>query len=153
MNTNKIFADFQFLDNKVIDFHIKNNLLNTKNDIVKVDYDMDYEIVSCNELEDNYLGSINLIVNLIGKIEDEKMFEIYLTMNGKFTGSKNNLSIDKFEEMLKVNGTATLSQISRAYITSVTSLSGIISINLPMVNIHAMKKYKEEISDEKNNNI
>ena len=38
--------------------------------------------------------------------------------------------------MLEVNGTATLSQISRAYIISVTSLSGMHTINLPMVNIY-----------------
>ena len=49
--------------------------------------------------------------------------------------------------MLGVNGTATLSQISRAYIISVTSLSGMPPINLPMVNIYAMKKYKDNSKD------
>lgn len=148
MNTEKIIADFQFLDNKVIQFNMKNNLLNTKNKKIKIDYDMDYEIISCNELEDKYLGVINFSVELNGKIEDEEIFEIDLIMSGKFVGYKN-LSIDRFEDMLKVNGTATLSQISRAYLISISSLSGMVPINLPMVNVHAMKKYKDEMLDKK----
>ncbi|WP_077368807.1 protein-export chaperone SecB [Anaerosalibacter sp. Marseille-P3206] len=149
MKTNKIMADFQFLNNKVIEFSIQNSLSNTKDKVIKVDYDMDYEIVSCNELEDGYLGIVDFIVNLTGKIEESESFKIHLKMRGNFIGSKSKLSIDKFKEMLEVNGTATLSQISRAYITSVTSLSGMPPINLPMVNIYAMMKYKNNSSDNK----
>lgn len=143
MKIDKIKADFQFLNNKVVEFTIQNILLNTIDKVIKVDYDMDYEIVSCNELEDGYLGVLDFIVNLTGKTEDSELFRMHLKMRGSFIGYNNNLSIDKFKEMLEVNGTATLSQISRAYITSVTALSGIHSINLPMVNIYAMKKSKD----------
>ena len=143
MKTDKIVADFQFINNKVIEFSIKNSLLNTKGKKIKVDYDMDYEIVSCNEVVDGYLGVVDFIVNSIGKIEENETFNIHLKMRGNFIASNSNLALDKFSEMLEVNGSATLSQISRAYITSVTSLSGIPPINLPMVNIYTMKKYKD----------
>lgn len=146
MNTDKIMADFQFLNNKVIEFTIENSLLNIKDKVIKVDFDMDYDIVSCNEVEDGYLGVVDFIVNSIGKIEESESFKIHLKMRGNFIGFKRNLNMDKFKEMLEVNGAATLSQISRAYITSTTSLSGMPSINLPMVNIYAMKKYKDNIS-------
>lgn len=145
MKTDKIMADFQFLNNKVIEFSIENNLLNIKDKVIKVDFDMDYDIVSCNEVEDGYLGVVDFIVNSIGKIEESESFKIHLKMRGNFIGFKRNLNMDKFKEMLEVNGAATLSQISRAYITSTTSLSGMPSINLPMVNIYAMKKYKDNI--------
>lgn len=146
MKTDKIMADFQFLNNKVIEFSIENNLLNIKDKVIKVNFDMDYDIVSCNEVEDGYLGVVDFIVNSIGKIEESESFKIHLKMRGNFIGFKRNLNMDKFKEMLEVNGAATLSQISRAYITSTTSLSGMPSINLPMVNIYAMKKYKDNIS-------
>lgn len=146
MKTDKIMADFQFLNNKVIEFSIENSLLNIKDKVIKVDFDMDYDIVSCNEVEDGYLGVVDFIVNSIGKIEESESFKIHLKMRGNFIGFKRNLNMDKFKEMLEVNGAATLSQISRAYITSTTSLSGMPSINLPMVNIYAMKKYKDNIS-------
>lgn len=149
MDTNKIFADFQFLDSEVINFSINNKRINIRDKTVKIDYDIDYKVISCNEIKDGYLGVIDFIVNLVGTVEDEKSFEINLTMRGQFTGSTDDITIDRFSEMLKLNGTATLSQIARAYINSVTSLSGMIPINLPMVNIHAMKKYKEEISNNK----
>lgn len=145
MNTDKIMADFQFLNNKVIEFTIENSLLNIKDKVIKVNFDMDYDIVSCNEVEDGYLGVVDFIVNSIGKIEESESFKIHLKMRGNFIGFKRNLNMDKFKEMLEVNGAATLSQISRAYITSTTSLSGMPSINLPMVNIYAMKKYKDNI--------
>ena len=145
MKTDKIMADFQFLNSKVIEFTIENRLLNIKDKVIKVDFDMDYDIVSCNEVEDGYLGVVDFIVNSIGKIEESESFKIHLKMRGNFIGLKRNLNMDKFKEMLEVNGTATLSQISRAYITSTTSLSGMPSINLPMVNIYAMKKYKDNI--------
>lgn len=149
MKTDKIMADFQFLNNKVIEFHIQNNLLNTEDKTIKIDCDMDYEIVSCNEFEDRYLGIVDFIVDLSGKIRDSEAFKIRLIMRGNFVGSKIKLSINSFEGMLEVNGTATLSQISRAYLTSVTSLSGMFPINVPMVNIYAMKKYKEKSLDNK----
>jgi len=147
MKINKIMADIQFLDNKVIEFTIENKLLNTKKKVINVNYDMDYEIVNCVEAEDGYFGIVDFTVNLTGKIDENEAFKIHLKTRGSFIGSKENLSIDKFKEMLEVNGTATLSQISRAYITSVTSLSGMHPINLPMINIYAMKKYKENSKD------
>lgn len=149
MDTNRVLADFQFLDNKVVKFHIENNSPNTRNKTVKINYDMDYEIISCEELEDTHLGIVDLIVDLEGQIHENEIFKIHLRMKGKFAGSKNKLTLSKFREMLEINGTATLSQIARAYLISVSTLSGMVSINLPMVNIYAMKKYKEELKDEK----
>lgn len=143
MEIKKIMADFQFLNNKVVEFSMQNSLLNAKKKSIKIDFDMDYEVISCNEVDEGFYGIIDFIVNLTGSIEESETFKIHLKMRGNFIGSKNNLSVDKFREMLEVNGTATLSQISRAYLTSVTSLSGIPPINLPMINIYAMKKYKE----------
>lgn len=145
MKTDKIMADFQFLNNKVIEFSIENSLLNIEDKVIKVDFDMDYDIVGCNEVEDGYLGVVDFIVNSIGKVEENESFRIHLKIRGNFIGSKRNLNMDQFKEMLEVNGVATLSQISRAYIISTTSLSGMPSINLPMVNIYAMKKYKDNI--------
>lgn len=149
MDTNRVLADFQFLDNKVVKFHIENNSPNTRNKTVKINCDMDYEIISCEELEDTHLGIVDLIVDLEGQIDENEIFKIHLRMKGKFVGSKNKLTLSKFREMLEINGTATLSQIARAYLISVSTLSGMVSINLPMVNIYAMKKYKEELKDEK----
>jgi len=143
MDGKKIIADFQFLNNKVLEFFMQNNLLSIKNKPIKIDFDADYEVINCEEADQRYNGTIDFIVDLIGNVEEEEVFKIHLKMRGNFVGSKDNLSIDRFKQMLEINGIATLSQISRAYITSVTSLSGILTINLPMINIYAMKKYKE----------
>ena len=41
-------------------------------------YNMDYEIVICNEVEDGYIGIIDFIVDLTGKIEESEAFIIHL---------------------------------------------------------------------------
>lgn len=136
-------ADFQFLNNIVIEFSMQNNLVNTKKKPIRIEFDMDYEVINCNEEEQGFYGAIDFILDLTGNIEESELFKIHLKMRGNFIGSKKKLSASKFREMLEINGIATLSQISRAYLTSVTSLSGIPPINLPMINVYAMKKYKE----------
>lgn len=145
MNTDKIKADFQFLNSQVTKFSINNNMINLKGKTVHIDCDMDYDIGDCREVENGFWGTLYFIVKLSAKIKDkdDEVFDIYLKIKGNFAGSKNT-SIDHFKNMLEINGTATLSQISRAYITSVTSLSGIIPINLPMINIYSLKKRKEK---------
>lgn len=54
--------------------------------------------------------------------------------------------------MLELNGVVTLSQLARAYVLSVTSLSGINPpVKLPMINVLALrdkKKNKEKKSLE-----
>lgn len=149
MKADKIMANFQFINSQVINFSIENSSKGTKGKTINIDCDMDYEITSCTEVEDGFLGVLHFIVDLSAKIEDSEAFKIHLTMKGNFVGSKEKLSMSNFEEMLEVNGTATLSQISRAYLNSVTALSGMIPVNLPMVNIYAMKKYKENKLDNK----
>ena len=74
------------------------------------------------------------------------MFKIELVMEGAFGIESSLLTEDKFLEMLEVNGLITLSQISRAYILSVTSQAGIPPVRVPMINIlklQEMKKQKE----------
>jgi hypothetical protein len=47
--------------------------------------------------------------------------------------------------MLELNGLTTLSQLSRAYILSVTALSGITPpVKLPMINIFKLRQQKKE---------
>lgn len=144
MDTKKIVANFQFLNNKVIDYSMQNNLIDTKNKPIRVGFDMDYEVVRCDETKEGYFGAIDFVLDIKGDVEDLEVFKIHLKMRGNFIGSKESLEIDKFQEMLEVNGTATLSQICRAFLTSVSSLSGIPTIVLPMVNVYEMKKYKQK---------
>ena len=46
-------------------------------------------------------------------------------MEGIFVGNPQKLNIEQFKEMLELNGVATLSQLCRAYILSISALSGI----------------------------
>ena len=71
-------------------------------------------------------------------------------MVGIFGGEKNdNFSKENFEEMLKINGASTLSHLMRAYIYTMTGLSGMPQINTPMINfIEFFKNAQEKNSGE-----
>ena len=64
-------------------------------------------------------------------------------MEGMFVGNPNKLTLEKFKERAELNGVATLSQLCRAYILSVSALSGITPpVKFPMINIYSLKKKK-----------
>ena len=51
--------------------------------------------------------------------------------------------------MLELNGVATLSQLCRAYILSISALSGISpTIKLPMINVLSLRKKKNKMSEQ-----
>ena len=55
--------------------------------------------------------------------------------------------MEHFRQMLELNGVVTLSQISRSFILSVTSQSGINPpVRIPMVNVLALKEKKQSES-------
>ena len=79
--------------------------------------------------------------------------KIDLTMEGAFIGNIQKLKKEDFANMLELNGLTTLSQLSRAYILSVTALSGITPpVKLPMINIFKLRqqKKKKEVNDNYN---
>lgn len=64
-------------------------------------------------------------------------------MEGAFGSVPGQLPEDQFLEMLEVNGLIALSQISRAYIISVTSQSGINPpVRMPMIDIRKLREMK-----------
>lgn len=89
-------------------------------------------------LDDNYQADLDLLIKLIGNDENNNLlFKLDLLICGKFTCNTSEKSYEEFTEMLSINGTSTLIQLSRAYITSMTALSGFDKpINIPMINVY-----------------
>ena len=65
-------------------------------------------------------------------------------MRGLFIGNPQKLSEENFNDMLELNGVVTLSQLARAYVMSVTALSGINPpVKLPMINVISLREKKK----------
>ena len=65
-------------------------------------------------------------------------------MEGAFACVTQADNMNKFEEMLEINGLVTLSQISRAYILSATSQAGIPPVKMPMINVIKLREKKRK---------
>lgn len=139
-----ILADFQLVENKITHFKLegKGNYASLNSDL---EYDFDYNIVNIEENDEGFLGLIEFIVLAKAKEKNTMLFKISLKMEGTFLGNKNFIDYEEFQKMLQLNGVASLSQLSRAYILSVSALSGINPpIKLPMFNVFSLYEKKHE---------
>ncbi len=146
MKEKEVVADFQFLGNRVNKLVVKTKPLKEKGR-PEISFDFDYNVDEIVEEDNIFLGILQLIIQVKAKIKNRVLFEIELVMEGGFTGNPERLSIDKFAEMVEINGLITLLHISRAYLVSVTAQSGITPpVRIPMINILKLREAKQHSS-------
>lgn len=140
---NNIKANIQLLDNYIKEFEIKLENKIPETEEYELGISISFEIDRIEEKEEK-LGQVTMIYTIDINKKEEKLGKIHLVMQALFTGNKE-IENKKFEEMLKYNGASILSQIIRAYIITSTSLSGMPTINLPMINFIEFFNKSEKI--------
>lgn len=140
----EVLADFQFIGNRVSSFVLDTKLVDTKGQKVTADFQFDYNILQCDIENERHIGIIEFITHGKAKVGRNILFKIDLAMEGAFLGNLGILTTERFKEMLEQNGLVTLSQISRSFLLSVTSQSGINPpVRLPMINVLALNEKKK----------
>ena len=136
-------AEFQLIDNYISEFSLNVMKKVTIDDDLVTNGNVGYSIINIDNK--NMTGQVELSYDISMMIKDEKIGDIRLVMNALFKAS-NNISEEKFEEMLKINGATTLSHLCRAYINSVTAQSGMPPILIPLINfIEFFKNAEKEV--------
>ena len=150
MNAKDVLADFQFLGNRVSKLVLDTRLIEEKGR-ADVTFDFDYMVNEVEKRENKFLATLSFIVEVRAKIKNKILFKVELEMEGVFAGNAEKIAQEKFVEMLEMNGLITLLHISRAYLISVTSQSGIQPpIKMPMINVLKMREKKAlQIQGEK----
>lgn len=151
MEQKNVQAQLQLEDSYVKEFQITTlKKIDQKNNL-EILGQLGFRIININEKEDKFVGQIELKNNLKIKLKDEECSNIHISMIGLFTGIKSeNYNKEKFEDMLKINGATTLSNLIRAYIYTITGLSGMPQIATPMVNFIDFFKNAKEFNNNKN---
>lgn len=146
MNTKEVMADFQFIGNRVSKLALKTELIEESGQ-AEANFNIDYNVIGLHEENNTFLGILELIINVTAKVKKKNLFKIDLVMEGGFTGNSEKISKDKFIEMLEMNGLITLLHISRAYLLSISTQSGIEPpVQLPMLNVLKLKQAKHQSS-------
>lgn len=142
----EFISPFQMKGNRIIKFSINQKDIQHEYDSTNASLIVDYEISDIIKTDKVFNAKVDLNINILGETNnDEELFELELTMRGYFEGDCEKVSENKFEDMIKLNGLSTLIQLSRAYVTAATALSGFTNpINFPMVNVFELIKMKEE---------
>ena len=150
MNTKNIESDFKFVGQQITKLNLENDFVSLSDRNTKNEFDVFYEIDEITKHDDKIWGTINLTV--LCKITDTEETEdssplkcnISLTINGCFIDSAN-VSIDKFKEMLGLNGCTALYSIARGIITGISAQSMLEgNITLPLINILQLVKSAEK---------
>lgn len=142
-----IKAKFQLLDNYVKEYSIelKRKIQNTEE--IEINGKIGFGILNVTKKE-NLIGEIELTNEIDLIINEDTVGKINIVMGALFEGT---LEIEEqFEEMLKLNGATTLSNLMRAYVASNTALSGMPTIILPLINFVDFFK-KDKIENNKKN--
>ncbi|HEX2939183.1 MAG TPA: hypothetical protein VHO66_09740 [Ruminiclostridium sp.] len=146
METNNLKSPFQLIDNRIEKLNIKNDLINLEDkNLIHEISNIDYKIGEVAEINDEYWGVLQLLLDLKIKKSRKIVYSLSLVVEGAFKGDSKFLGREKFEEMLELNGTSSLYSIARSIITTVSSLSLISGqIRIPMLNIMSLYQTKHQ---------
>lgn len=134
-------TNFQYLKGIVEYVKIENTATHISNNSNK-NIDMDYDDIIINKKESNLYGQISLILLIKVHNDDASGISLNYKIKGLFV-SEDAENEKEFEDMLKTNGLAVLYSMARAHISTFTSLSGLESVNIPMINVYSYILSKE----------
>lgn len=146
-----IKSDFQFIDHKINKLAIENELSELTGTIY---YDLSIEVKNTPAIEEdengNYIGLVNLTLDVSGRSpnQDDKCIKIKLELEGGFTAPGNNVVLEDFNEMLDINGVATLYSVARSVIVSISAqccTNG--QVRIPMLNMIEVRKAIDEAEE------
>lgn len=151
MEKSMVEANMQLIDNYISEFSLNVFEKINKDRDLDVNGNIGFRIVN---ISDSLLGQIELKYDIdisdTGN-KEKKLAKIILNMNALFQGT-GDIDKKKYEEMLKINGSETLSHLCRAYINTTTALSGMPTITLPLMNFNELFKNAEQKNKEKSKN-
>jgi|GEM_PF-270780 len=149
INGERVKANFQFIGSRVSQFNLETNPINTKGQKVTTNFEFDYNVKKVEGSVNEHFGILEFIVSGKAKAGRKNLFKINLAIEGAFVGNAETLTTEQFRQMLEQNGVVTLCQISRAFILSVTSQSGINPpVRIPMINVIELYRIKHAESSE-----
>lgn len=149
INSNEVLADFQFIANRISQFSLETKDVENKAGKAQVSFNFDYNILQLEKQGERYIGCIEFASFIKAKVRNSILFKVDLKMEGIFVGDPNKLTVEQFKEMAELNGIATLSQLCRAYILSISALSGINpAIKLPMINVFSLREKKNKTNGQ-----
>lgn len=149
---NNYISPFSIDKSSVTKFTLTQKNFDIPKGYVDVSIGADYEISKVKLMNESNSAQLDLKLLVEGKYENKSVFTIKMVMTGNFSASNIEIDDEKFTKMLEINGLTTLMQLSRAYITTVTALSGFgRPINFPMVNVLKLVEMKKNKAPDEDN--
>lgn len=133
MEKSEVQANLQLMDSYISQFSLNAFDKITSDKELEINANVGFGIVDIKEKEK--IGQVELKYDIDITNKEKVVTKIIIVMKALFKGDdKTDKAI--FEQMLKVNGATTLSHLCRAYINATTSLSGMPTITMPLINFY-----------------
>jgi len=139
----EVFADFQMIGHRVLESTYRCPS-NYETDI-NLSFEFDFEILKTEAQEEQYFGLVVFQIEVKVSCEDECEEIVDCVLEGTFIGNPAAMTYENFIDMLSINGVATISQMARAHILNLTTMSGLkMPILVPMINVIELKTKKDK---------
>ena len=90
---------------------------------------------------------ISCSINEDEQSKSDTPFEMRIIMHGQFVASEK-ISRDKMQHILKINGTSAMLPYLRSAVSSLSTISNIPTVVLPMINVHSLIEHSDKISTQ-----
>ncbi len=107
--------------------------------------ELDYNIKDTNENDKEITTSLYLDVKVNGKVNETKIFQFYIILDGKFCAEKEKIPKEEFLKNVEIIGLATIIQHLRPLIFNATTMCGISpAVKLPMIDVQKLIEEKQK---------
>ena len=149
MKYSSIEAEFQFRDHVVEELNIKNTIIELLDEDQRSIKTIDIYRIETEEQNGDHVGEIGLSLCFVCNKKDavDKSITVEMKIMGQFSAKiTESMSLERFREMLRANGTATLYSIARSVIATTTSQCLVFGqVRIPMINVlEFLGSYDEE---------
>jgi len=124
-------SKFQFIDNYITECNYKINNRDIKNRKMDVEIEVRFSNIKTEKEKKKAELRMKNYIKIKGD-NNESLVDMEVEMAGIFEGE--NMDDDQFMNYMKYSGAPIISQQIRSYVMTVSTLSGIQTIRLPLVN-------------------
>ena len=128
---NNCEANFQMLN-----YYISNSTFEVINNTIKNEkLNLNIQVNFSNLIEDeNGIRAELILKNIINVTDNNDNLKVVINIEIRGVFNGKNMDDNTFMEYMKHSGTPVLSQYIRSYVSSISALSGIEIVNLPLIN-------------------
>lgn len=147
VDAKEVLAPFQLSAYRIAKFEYETMDIKDTDGKINHRIGFDYDILEACEKDNIFEGKLRFTIDVKINKDEDPLIRLLLVYEAKFVGNKKAMDLERFVEMMKINGITALLHIARSYILTTSAAAGVTPpIKIPLVNVYRLK---EKIESDK----